>query len=103
MAQTLFARKNLNKDSKRYYRGDLAAIDAANLNVSRERVDDRLGLLNALQIGRRDADHARIINIDLNAGLFDDRADLLTSWANDRRNLARLDPEGFDTGRVDRQ
>ena len=41
---------------------------------------------------------AAVVDVDLSACLFDDRADLFAARADDNADLARLDLHGFDAG-----
>ena len=45
---------------------------------------------------RGDADKAAVVDVDLDAGFFDDGADLFAAWADDDADLAWLDLQGFD-------
>ena len=60
------------------------------------------GSVHRFGVGRGDADETTVVDVDLDAGLFDDGADLFAAGTDDDADLAWLDLHGFDARRVDR-
>src|SRR5579872_1767572 len=70
-----------------------AGVDRSDLDVADEILDDLLGLLAALAIGRRDEDPAVVFDIDLHAGIGDDLIDDFAAWPDDVFDLLGIDLE----------
>src|SRR5436190_2765815 len=82
---------------------DLAVVDLADLGLLDDPGDPLAGRLDLRKVGRRDLDHALVVDVDLGAGLRDDLADHLAAGADDVADLRLVDLHRLDPRRVGRK
>src|SRR4029453_760315 len=82
---------------------DLAEIDAVELDLAADVLDDSQGLLHGGAVGREHSDPAVVLDVDLSTGLLLDAADDLAAWADDLADLLGSDLDRDEARRVGRQ
>src|SRR5574341_138007 len=97
--QPVGAGEDLHKSAEVHDLSDLAHVELADLGVLHNAPDDLLGFVRRGLIGRRNVDHAAVLDVDLGARLLHDAADHLASAPDHVLDLVRVDLHGDDPGR----
>ena len=81
---------------------DLAQVDAADLGLLADPLDDVDGLLDHLGVGSEEHDAAIVLDVHLDARLLLDAADHLAARADDLADLLGPDPDGDEAWGIGR-
>ena len=100
--QAVGAGEELDKRAELRQPNHLAQINLADLRHRGEVADDLQSLLQSFGIAGSNIDPARVVHIDLGAGLLDDAADGGAALADQIANLVGGNHHGFDARRISR-
>src|SRR6266700_6541801 len=94
--QPVLVGQHLDEGAERHDPDDLAAVDAAHLDLVGQALDPVDRAPRAVLVGRGDEDLAVVLDVDLGAGLLDDLADHLAARADHVADLVGVDLDGRD-------
>src|SRR5262249_40086877 len=97
--QSVASGNDLHESAERDHAPHLALIHAARLGIFGDVADHFLGATPALAVDRGDAHLARILDVDLRAGLFGDALDDLAARPDDLADLVGMDLDDDDAWR----
>src|SRR5438876_2612622 len=101
--EAVLARGNLDEGSERHDPPHGAGVDAPHLGIFGDPPDDLACAVAVRAAEGRDPDLARILDVDLRAGLGADLLDHLAAGSDHLTNLVGIDHHDVDPGRVRRE
>src|SRR6185295_17026586 len=101
--QAVFAGRDLDEGAERHHATDRTRVDAPDLRIFGDAPDDLPGAVAVGAAEGRDADLARILDVDLRTRLGADLLDHLAAGSDDLANLVGVDHHDVDPRRVGRE